>query len=86
VSAERSWQPAEGHQVIVNERPQGTYSRQLFLGEGLDYDQISASYDHGVLTVTIPVAEAAKPRKVEIHAGNGQKSIAAQPEREVINA
>ena len=78
VSAERTWKPSEGQQVVVNERPQGKFSRQLFLGDGLDYDHISAGYDHGVLTVTIPVAEAAKPRKVEIQAGNGQTAIEAQ--------
>lgn len=79
VSAQRNWQATEGQQVVVNERPQGTFSRQLFLGEGLDYDHISAGYDHGVLTVTIPVAETAKPRKVEIQAGTGgQKEITAE--------
>lgn len=79
VSAERNWQADEGYQVVASERPQGKFSRQLFLGEGLDYDHISAAYDHGVLTVTIPVAEAAKPRKVEIQAGEGgQKSITAE--------
>ncbi|MFP5319232.1 MAG: Hsp20/alpha crystallin family protein [Acidimicrobiia bacterium] len=59
----------EGSEVLVAERPQGTYSRQLFLGETLDADRISASYDQGVLTLTIPVAEAAKPRRVEVSAG-----------------
>lgn len=69
VSAERAWQPAEGDQVLVSERPQGRFSRQLFLGDGLALDAVSADYDHGVLTVTIPVAEQAKPRKVEIGTG-----------------
>ena len=79
VSAERNWQAGEGYQVVANERPQGRFSRQLFLGEGLDYDHITAGYDHGVLTVTIPVAEAAKPRKVEIQAGDGgQRAITAE--------
>jgi HSP20 family protein len=50
----------------VSERPQGSFSRQLFLGEGLDAEHVDASYDNGVLTVTVPVAEQAKPRKVEI--------------------
>ena len=77
VSAERHWEPAEGNQVVVAERPQGRFSRQLFLGEGLDADHIEASYDQGVLTVTLPVAEAAKPRKVEITAGGGAKAIEA---------
>ena len=71
VSAERSWQPDEGQDVLISERPQGTFSRQLFLGENLDAEHIEASYDHGVLTVIIPVAESAKPRRVEITSGDG---------------
>ena len=66
VSAERSWQPGEGDQVIIAERPQGRLTRQLFLGEGLDPDRIEAQCDQGVLTVTVPVAEKARPRKVSI--------------------
>jgi HSP20 family protein len=80
VSAERSWQKGEGDEIVVSERPQGAFSRQLFLGEGLDADGVSANYDQGVLTVTIPVAEKAKPRKVEVatSAGdNGQTAINA---------
>jgi len=72
VSAERRWQPTEGDEVVVAERPQGSFSRQLFLGEGLDPERIEARYENGVLTVSIPVAEKAKPRKVEISSGNGQ--------------
>jgi HSP20 family protein len=72
VSAERTWQREEGQEVLVSERAQGSFTRQLFLGESLDTDRIEASYDNGVLTVTIPVAESAKPRKVEISAGNGK--------------
>jgi len=71
VSAERTWKPEEGQQVLVSERPQGSFSRQLFLGDSLDAERIEATYENGVLTVTIPVAEAAKPRKVEILAGSG---------------
>jgi HSP20 family protein len=79
VHAERRWQPAEGDQVLVNERPRGTYRRQLFLGESLDTEHLSANYVNGVLTVTIPVAEAAKPRKVEIQAGGGgPKAVTAE--------
>ena len=78
VSAERRWEPAEGDQVLVSERPQGSFSRQLFLGEGLDAERIEANYDHGVLSVTVPVAEQAKPRRVEISSGNGKaKAIEA---------
>ena len=66
VRATRSWVRAEGDQVQIAERAQGDFSRQLFLGEGLDRDHITATYEHGVLMLTIPVAEEAKPRKVEI--------------------
>ena len=79
VSAQRRWEPAEGDQVLVSERPQGSFSRQLFLGEGLDPDRIEASYDSGVLTVSVPVAEQAKPRKVEI-SSNGGKAKAIEAE------
>jgi HSP20 family protein len=72
VSAERRWQPSDGAEVVATERPQGNFSRQLFLGDGLDPERIDAKYDNGVLTVTIPVAEQAKPRKIEIGSGNGQ--------------
>jgi HSP20 family protein len=75
VRAERSWQPTEEQEVLVAERPQGTFTRQLFLGESLDAENVQATYDKGVLTLTIPVAEQAKPRKVEIASGGGD----AQP-------
>ncbi len=77
VRAERSWQAQEGAEVVVNERPQGVFTRQLFLGDGLDPDHIEASYEAGVLTVRLPVAEQAKPRKVAITSGGGQKAIEA---------
>ena len=69
VSAERQWQPSESQQIVISERPQGTFTRQLLLGESLDPERVEASYDNGVLTVRIPVAEKAKPRKVEIGGG-----------------
>ena len=72
VTAERSWQSEDGDQVVVAERPQGRITRQLFLGEGLDAERIEAHCDNGVLTVTVPVAERAKPRKVEIGGGQGR--------------
>ncbi len=76
VRAERQAAQADGQEWLVNERAQGSFERQLFLGEGLDTDHIEASYEQGVLTVTIPVAEAAKPRKVEI-AARGARAIEA---------
>jgi HSP20 family protein len=72
VSAQRGWQPSGDEEVLANERPHGSFSRQLFLGEGLDADRVEASYDNGVLTVTIPVVEQAKPRKVEITANDSK--------------
>lgn len=70
VAAERHLARQEGDEITVSERPQGRFSRQLFLGESLDPDGIKANYDQGVLTLHIPVAERAKPRKVEISAGS----------------
>ena len=75
VSAERQWAHEEGQQVLVSERGHGKYSRQLSLGKAVDSDHIEARYENGVLTLTIPVAEQAKPRKVEVTAGDGQKAI-----------
>jgi HSP20 family protein len=72
VRAERSWQAPEGAEVLVAERPQGSFSRELLLGETLSTDRIEARYDGGVLTLTVPVAEAAKPRRVAIHSGRGE--------------
>lgn len=73
VSGERNWARAEGDEVLVAERPQGSFSRQLFLGESLDADHIAARYENGVLTLTIPIAEKAKPRKVAIQTQNGSQ-------------
>ncbi len=78
VRAERSWTRNEGDEVIVDERPQGTFSRELFLGEGLNSDAVSARYENGVLTVRIPVAETARPRKVTIATGGDKASIGAR--------
>ena len=62
VRAERRFEQRQGDEILVSERPQGTYTRQLMLGDQLDGDRISAGYDRGVLTLTIPIAERAKPR------------------------
>ena len=72
ISAERRFEQHEGDDVVVRERPQGRFSRQLFPGDSLDAERISANYDQGVLTLNIPVAERAKPRKVEISAGKNE--------------
>ena len=77
VSAQRQWD-SDGHDFIANERPQGTFSRQLFLGDTLDADHVEAHYDRGVLTLTIPVSEQAKPRKIEIRSGGNGAAIEAK--------
>lgn len=74
VSARRNWTPDQDDQVVLAERPQGHFSRQLFLGDNLETDHINARYEAGVLTVTIPLAESAKPRKIQIGSG-GQQAI-----------
>jgi HSP20 family protein len=66
VRAERRGNAPEGAVYVVSERPAGAYARQLVLGEGLDLDAIRADYHDGVLTLTVPVAEEAKPRRIEI--------------------
>jgi HSP20 family protein len=75
VKAERSWSPAEGDEVVITERPQGSFVRQLFLGETLDSERIAADYQHGVLTVTIAVAERARPRRVAVSTGTNGAAI-----------
>ncbi len=76
VRAERRSPAPEDAETVVAERPTGTFTRQLFLGETLDTDRIDATYDAGVLTVRIPVAEQAKPRRIEISGGDRRKEIA----------
>lgn len=63
-------------ELIAAERPRGVFSRQLVLGDNLDLDRITAHYDAGVLTLSIPVAEKAKPRKIDIASGvSGRQAI-----------
>ncbi|WP_425325645.1 Hsp20/alpha crystallin family protein [Propioniciclava soli] len=66
IRAERTPSVDEDTQWLTRERAVGTFARQLTLGRGLATDQISADYSDGVLTLTIPVAEAAKPRKIAV--------------------
>jgi HSP20 family protein len=75
ISAHRTARSEDAVQWLANERFFGTYRRQLSLGEGIDASAISATYENGVLTVTIPVAERAKPRKIEVSHTGRQQSI-----------
>jgi HSP20 family protein len=77
VKAERP-QRASDTELIAAERPRGVFSRQLILGDNLDTEHIAASYDSGVLTLQIPVAEKAKPRKISVTSkGEDRRSINA---------
>lgn len=71
VKAERPGRDGDT-ELIAAERPRGVFSRQLILGDTLDTERVAAGYDAGVLTLRIPVAEQAKPRKISISSTNGQ--------------
>lgn len=73
----RGLKEAEQREAVINERPAGVFSRQVFLGDTLDADNIEANYADGVLTLRIPVAERAKPRKIEIGTSGDAKQISS---------
>jgi HSP20 family protein len=75
LTAHRSARSDDGVQWLANERFAGTYRRQLSLGEGVDTARIAATYENGVLTVTIPLAERAKPRRIEVTCAASQTAI-----------
>jgi len=83
VHAERQRTDTEGVELLVGERPHGTFSRQLFLGETLDTERIDAQYADGVLTLRLPVAEKAKPRRVPINVADTQTAINANSQEQV---
>ena len=86
VTAHRTAQPAEDAvQWLANERFFGTYRRQLSLGEGIDTPAISATYENGVLSITIPVAERAKPRRIEVTNAGSARLIKASSSEEPMN-
>jgi len=64
-------------EMLASERPRGSFSRQLVLGDNLDLDRIQARYDAGVLRLSIPVAERAKPRRIEISGHDDHEQPAA---------
>jgi HSP20 family protein len=77
IRAERTLRGADGVKWITREREAASFLRQLNLGQGIDTERISASYSNGVLSVTIPVSERAKPRKIEVMTGNDASVIEA---------
>ena len=78
VSAERVARNGDW-EMLASERPRGRFSRQLVLGDNLDLDRIEASYEAGVIRLTVPVAEKAKPRKIQLQESseNGRTAIEA---------
>ena len=80
VRAERGQANSEnndGAEVIAAERPRGVFSRQIILGDNLNLDAVEATYNDGVLHLTVPVAEKAKPRKISVESGssNGNSKV-----------
>jgi HSP20 family protein len=82
IAAERDWQRQENDQAYFGERYRGSFRRQIQLGDGLDLENLEADLHDGVLTIRIPVAEQAKPRKVEV----GQRATVAQDAIEATTA
>lgn len=78
LKASRRFERNEGDEVLANERPQGTYTRRVLLGDSLDTARLEAAYDHGVLSITIPVAEQAQPRKISVGGAHTRTAIEAE--------
>lgn len=78
IRAERREAPGGEVQWLSHERPTGTFARQLTLGHGVALDRIAADYADGVLTLTIPVAEEARPRKISVNHSGSRRSIEAE--------
>lgn len=85
IRAERTLSAAEGVKWITREREAGSFLRQLNLGQGIDTENISASYRHGVLSVTLPVSEKAKPRKVAVSTGDDAPALQAQESQPAVS-
>lgn len=80
IQAERTLGAQEGARWLAQERPAGRFARQLNLGDGLDVAKIHASYENGVLTLTIPVAEQARPRKIAVEHAGGRRQVDTRQE------
>lgn len=84
VRAERSRPDVEDAQHLISERSHGSFTRQLFLGDTLDPDNLTADYRNGVLTIRVPLAERARPRRIEI--GTGERAAIEAPSSEAATA
>lgn len=88
IRAERTIRDSEkqGQQWLAQERPSGSFLRQINLGDGLDLSKISATYENGVLTVTIPVSEQAKPRRIQVqHSDRGARTISSEKGHQAVS-
>ena len=84
IRATRTVSSDESAKWLVQERPSGNFVRQIGLGEGLDVASIDATYTNGVLCLTIPIAEQAKPRKIEVRAAEGHRAVTDQGSGETV--
>ena len=75
IRAERRAEYGQGSNVLLAERPQGRFTRQLQVGDGLDTGKVSATYNDGVLLLTIPLSEQAQPRRIEVQHGGGERQL-----------
>jgi HSP20 family protein len=88
IRAERPAPTSDDVKWIAHERPHGTYMRQFTLGDGVDTERITANYEHGVLSVIVPMAERAKPRKIQVATTVGSKNVgsSAEGDRKAVSA
>jgi HSP20 family protein len=83
VTAERRAEYQQGQNVLIAERPQGSFTRQLQLGDTVDVENIQASYGDGVLHLTLPITQAAQPRRVQVRTdSSGQRKVIVEGETE----
>ena len=83
ITAERRPEYQQGQNVVIAERPQGTFTRQLQLGDTVDSENIQASYGDGVLHLALPMTQAAQPRRVQVRTeGGGQRQVTVEGETE----
>ena len=81
IKAERRPEYQDSQNVLIAERPQGSFTRQLQMSDTLDTDNIEASYGDGVLHLTVPIVRAAEPRRVQVKArGDGERQIDVETE------
>jgi HSP20 family protein len=74
ISVDRRWD-ADDKEILASERPQGTFTRRIMLSDGLDTEAMQADLDSGVLTITVPMSERSKARKIDVQTTGGSETI-----------